>query len=205
MGKYHIFRHLHTVNKHRFLVFLNCCRCQIPWRGLVHDLSKYSFTEFFISARNYSGTHSPIAGERMEEHGYSKAFIHHTRRNKHHYEYWVDVTTGDIILAPMPYVYALECCIDMISASEVYNGKSFNRSLPLSFFYKTKDRSLMHSATKDFIEAVLTRYQESGFQNLKRKETKKMYQKALSNYPPTEIIPVYSRDHTSADINGFPH
>ena len=94
--KYHILKHLHTINKHRFHVFINCCRCGIPFRGLVHDLSKYSPTEFFISAKNYSGIRSPIANERKEEFGYSSAFIHHTRKNKHHYEYWVDVTTGDI-------------------------------------------------------------------------------------------------------------
>lgn len=191
--KYHILKHLHTINKHRFHVFFNCCRCGIPFRGLVHDLSKYSPTEFFISAKNYSGIRSPIANERKEEFGYSSAFIHHTRKNKHHYEYWVDVTTGDIILIPMPYKYALECCCDMISASMVYNGKNFKRDMPLSFFLKVKDRSMMHSSTKKFIEEVLIRYRNTGFKNISRKDTKYLYQLSLQEAKPTEIIEVFSK------------
>ena len=33
------FKHLHTVNKHRFKVFILCCKAGQPWRGLLHDLS----------------------------------------------------------------------------------------------------------------------------------------------------------------------
>ena len=36
------FKHLHTVNKHRFKVFCLCIKAGQPWRGFVHDLSKYS-------------------------------------------------------------------------------------------------------------------------------------------------------------------
>ncbi len=191
--KYHLLKHFHTVNKHRFFVFINSIRCGIPYRGLVHDLSKYSPTEFLISARNYSGIRSPIAYERKEEFGYSKAFIHHTRKNKHHFEYWVDVTTGDIILCPMPYKYALESCCDMISASKVYNGKNFTKDKPLQFFLKAKEKSMMHSATKEFITSVLTRYKETGFKNIKRKDTKKLYEESLKDKEPTEKIIVFGK------------
>lgn len=192
MAKYHLLKHLHTINKHRRLVFINCVKCGIPWRGLLHDLSKYSPSEFFISARNYIGDRSPIANERKEESGYSRAFIHHTRKNKHHFEYYVDVTLGDIILLPMPYKYALESCCDMISASKVYNGKEFTSDKPLEFFLKAKEKSMMHSATKAFIEELLTRYKDTKFKNLKKKQTKALYQEILTKYPKTEVIKVYS-------------
>ena len=42
------FKHLHTVNVHRFKVFCLCCRAGIPFRGLVHDLSKYSFEVYLL-------------------------------------------------------------------------------------------------------------------------------------------------------------
>lgn len=195
MAKYHIFKHFHTVNKHRWLVFINCCKVGIPFRGLVHDLSKYSFSEFFISARNYSGVRSPIANERKDEGGYSKAFIHHTRRNKHHFEYWVDVTLGDIILSPMPYKYALESCCDMISASKVYNGKKYTRNMPLEFFEKTKKRAMMHIATQEFIFKILSEYKENGFKNLKRKKTKQIYLECVKNHSKTTVIKVYSKEN----------
>lgn len=195
MAKYHIFKHLHTVNKHRWLVFIHCCKVGIPFQGLVHDLSKYSFTEFFTSARNYSGVKSPIANERSEEYGYSKAFIHHTRKNKHHYEYWVDVTLGDIILSPMPFKYALESSMDMIAASKVYNHKNFTKDKPLKFLEKVKERSLMHSATKEFIEYILTEYKTSGFKTLKKRRLKKKYNEILKQHLKTEIIKVYRREN----------
>lgn len=195
MAKYHFLKHLHTVDRHRFLVWIYCTRCGLFWRGLVHDLSKYSPSEFIVSARNYSGTKSPIANERKEEFGYSKAFIHHTRKNRHHFEYWVDVTTGDILLAPMPFVYALESCCDMIAASKVYNGKKFDRSLPLAFFRLSSPRSFMHPATKEFVFSVLERYEKNEFKGMKKKELKILYSAILQKFPPTVVIPVYSRDH----------
>lgn len=194
MPKYHIFKHFHTVNKHRFIVFLNSIKCGIPWRGLVHDLSKYSPQEFFSSAKYYQGIKSPIGAERRAENGYSKTFIHHTRHNKHHFEYWVDVTTGNIVLIPIPYKYALEMCCDMISASKVYNGKKYNEGMPLEYFESTKDKSMMHSASKEFIETVLSRYKKDGFKSIKKKFTKQLYLDIISKYPKTETIKVLVND-----------
>ena len=55
------FGHLHTVNKHRFKVFILCCKCGFIWRGLTHDLSKYSPVEFFEGVKYYAGgKKSPI-------------------------------------------------------------------------------------------------------------------------------------------------
>ena len=55
-----IFRHLHTINKHRFLVFKLSIKAGIPLQGLVHDLSKYGFTEFIEGVKYYQGNYSPI-------------------------------------------------------------------------------------------------------------------------------------------------
>ena len=45
--------HFNLVNKHRFKVFKLCCKAGIPFRGLMHDLSKYSPVEFFESVKYY--------------------------------------------------------------------------------------------------------------------------------------------------------
>ena len=42
-----IIGHFMVVTKHRWVVFKLCCKVGQPWRGLVHDLSKYSPTEFW--------------------------------------------------------------------------------------------------------------------------------------------------------------
>ncbi len=193
MAKYHILRHLHVVNRHRFFVFLNCARCGIFVRGLLHDLSKYRPSEFLLSAKYCTGKKSPIGEERRAEGGYSTVFIYHTRRNRHHFEYWVDVTSGDVVLKPIPYQYVLEMCCDMISASRVYNGKAFSPEMPLAYFLSTEKKAMLHSASKDFVKEVLSRYRDTGFKNIRKKDTKKIYQETIKKYPPIEKILIYSK------------
>ena len=89
-----VIKHLILITKHKWVVFKLCCKVGIPWRGLVHDLSKYSPTEFFESIKYYTGTHSPITGEKQDK-GYSEAWLHHKGRNKHHSEYWIDYAAPD--------------------------------------------------------------------------------------------------------------
>ena len=80
------YRHLKTINRHKRMVMHNCFKCGLYWQGLVHDLSKYSWTEFSVGAKYYQGTRSPNDAER-ESKGYSSAWLHHKGRNKHHLEY----------------------------------------------------------------------------------------------------------------------
>ena len=82
-------RHFQTITKHKIYVMRECFRVGLYRQGFLHDLSKYSWTEFRIGCRYYQGTRSPNNAER-EEKGYSSSWLHHKGRNKHHYEYWID-------------------------------------------------------------------------------------------------------------------
>ena len=53
-------KHFCLITHHKWVVFKLCCKVGEPWRGFVHDLSKYSPTEFRESIKYYVGTHSPI-------------------------------------------------------------------------------------------------------------------------------------------------
>ena len=115
------FKHLNLVNKHRFLVFKLALKAGIPYRGLVHDLSKYSPVEFIESVKYYNGELSPIKVSK-EENGYSKAWLHHKRRNKHHFEYWYDFNAPN--KTPIiPYKYNVEMICYTLVASMIYKGK----------------------------------------------------------------------------------
>ncbi len=85
----HIWKHFSTITRHRHKVIYHCFKAGIFWQGLRHDLSKYSPTEFMAGAKNYVGNKSPNEKER-ERYGFSRAWLHHQGRNKHHFEYWVD-------------------------------------------------------------------------------------------------------------------
>ena len=43
--------HFSTVNKHKRIVLRLCFACGLYKQGLLHDLSKYSFTEFITGVR----------------------------------------------------------------------------------------------------------------------------------------------------------
>ena len=48
-------RYAWYVLRHRWFVFLACCRLGIPWAGIVHDLSKFRPSELCAYARNFYG------------------------------------------------------------------------------------------------------------------------------------------------------
>ena len=48
-----LFGHLSTVGKHRSLVRKHCFKLGLYRQGLMHDLSKYSFVEFWTGVKYY--------------------------------------------------------------------------------------------------------------------------------------------------------
>lgn len=153
------FGHLALVTRHRFEVFKNCAKCGLIWRGLVHDLSKFSPTEFFESAKFYCGTHSPIVECRKSK-GYSLAWIHHKNRNKHHPEYWYDTESKTQIV--MPYKYVVECVCDKIAATKCYYKKNYNARQVLEHWQKWGNNVPINEKTEAFINKVFEDLVERG-------------------------------------------
>lgn len=144
--------HLKTIMKHRWLVFKLCCRAGIPWRGLVHDLSKYSPTEFWEGVKYYQGDRSPILAC-IEEEGYSKAKLHHRGRNKHHPAYWYDEFAKEPTPI-IPYVYVAEMICDKIAASMNYNGKKWTDDSPMEYWNSRNDTDILNSKICDMLTEV---------------------------------------------------
>ena len=127
---------------------INCFRAGIPWQGLFHDLSKYSPSEFWVGARYYQGYRSPNARER-ELYGYSKAWMHHKGRNRHHFEYWTDFNPKQDKVVPvkMPIRYVKEMFCDRLAASKVYKGRDYTDRSSLEYFQKSRESRLIHPET----------------------------------------------------------
>lgn len=60
-------KHIKLVMKHKWLVFKFSLKVGIPFRGIMHDLSKFSPTEFFESIKYFEGTTSPITRLQKEK------------------------------------------------------------------------------------------------------------------------------------------
>ncbi len=152
------FKHFKTITYHKWLVLKGCFAVGLYKQGILHDLSKYSFTEFGVGAKYFQGDRSPNNAER-EALGYSLAWLHHKGRNKHHYEYWIDYSTRDIeggmVPVPMPDRYIVEMLIDRIAASKVYLGKEYTDNAPLKYYENGKTLPVMHEYTRKMLETLL--------------------------------------------------
>ncbi|MCR4903326.1 MAG: DUF5662 family protein [Butyrivibrio sp.] len=153
-----------TVTHHRHLVRKYCFKMGLYRQGLMHDLSKYSPSEFWISARFYQGNRSPHAALR-EQYGFSPGWLHHKGRNKHHYEYWLDFQRncpGNIYPCKMPDRYIAEMVADRIAACRVYKGDAYTTSSPLEYYNLAPEANLMHPYTREKLELFLHMIEDKG-------------------------------------------
>lgn len=169
------FGHLHTITKHRHTVMRHCFKAGIPWRGLVHDLSKYSPTEFLPGVKYYTGTHSPTDGERRK-YGHSKAWMHHKGRNKHHFDYWMDysIPQKKVIPVKMPLVYVIEMFCDRVAACKTYQKDKYTQTSALEYYNRRSSEEYMHPETKALLCKLVTMLADKG-----EKETFRYIRKEL--------------------------
>lgn len=157
-------QHLQTINHHKYLVMKECFEVGLYKQGLLHDMSKYSPTEFLVGCKYYQGNRSPNNAER-EATGYSRAWLHHKGRNKHHYEYWIDYSldgSGVLTGMKMPVRYVVEMFMDRIAAGRVYKGSAYTDRSPLEYYRQGKAGDLMHAETRKLLEKLLLMLAEEG-------------------------------------------
>lgn len=178
MGKF--WKHLKTITYHKFLVAGGCFKVGLYKQGILHDMSKYSPTEFLVGIRFFQGDRSPNNAER-EVKGYSSSWLHHKGRNKHHYEYWIDYDRqGNMVPCPMPGKYIAEMLMDRIAASKVYEGKKYTDASALRYYEMGgNEHSNIHPETKAVLEHFLKMLAEKGeketFACIKRELLKKSH------------------------------
>lgn len=158
-------KHFCTISYHKYLVMCGCFKVGLYMQGILHDLSKYTPSEFLVGAKYYQGDRSPNNAER-ECIGYSSAWLHHQGRNKHHYEYWIDYSTkkspDGMKAAPMPKRYIVEMFIDRIAACKVYHGINYTTKDPLLYYESSKIEPALHPQTKYQLEKLLHMLAERG-------------------------------------------
>ena len=147
--------HFKLVCTHKKYVFEACCEAGIPLQGLLHDLSKFSPTEFLESVKWYSGDRSPIDNCKDAQ-GYSMAWFHHRGRNKHHWEYWVDNFQDGMTPTLMPFKYALEMLCDFIGAGKAYLKDKFTWEKEWEWWKTKRELVVMHPVVWHFINMELS-------------------------------------------------
>lgn len=168
--------HFNLINKHRFKVFILCCKAGIPFRGLVHDLSKYSPVEFFEGVKYYNGGYSPIINCKKET-GFSKAWLHHKGRNKHHHEYWYDYCAPE--KTPIiPYKYTVEMICDSLAAGITYQKEKWTKDYQLNYYLNEQKEKYINEKIDKILIEVFEKVSKEGIEKtIKPKVLKEIYNK----------------------------
>ena len=156
--------HFKTITHHKFLVMKYCFRLGLYRQGLLHDLSKYSPSEFWVGAKYYQGTCSPNNAERRAT-GCSTAWLHHKGRNKHHFEYWIDYSLNSserMCGMEMPRRYVAEMFCDRVAACRVYLGSAYTDASAYDYYEKSQHRYIIHPRTAELLESALRVLSEQG-------------------------------------------
>lgn len=172
-----IVKHFILITKHKYKVFILCTKAGIPVRGLLHDLSKYSPTEFFESVKYYNGKNSPIANCKKEN-GYSKAWLHHFGRNKHHHEYWYDYWAPEPTPV-IPYKYTVEMICDCLAAGMTYQGKNWTKEYQLGYWNNKKGHLKVNEKIVKILDEV---YSEVALKGVNKVITKKHLKEVYYKY-----------------------
>lgn len=159
-------KHLQTINHHKRLVMQHCFKVGLYRQGLLHDLSKYTPTEFWAGCKYYQGNRSPNNAQR-EDVGYSEAWLHHKGRNKHHYEYWIDYALSEeegIVGMKMPIRYVVEMFMDRVAASKTYLKEFYTDAHPLAYYEQGAGKLgvMIHKDTASMLLGLLRMLAEKG-------------------------------------------
>lgn len=152
--------YLKSLLKHKWYVGIACFRMGLYWQGIVHDLSKFSPSEYpryvrrfgggINSGRDKTGMYDPTKDE-----DFKYAWHHHAANNRHHPTHWCvvkDIGNGtDIEVLHMPEKYLKEMLCDFWGASMAYNDKGKGGDIE-AFWNANKDKFRMTELDKMWVD-----------------------------------------------------
>ena len=164
MTKY--FKYLRYVLRHKWYVFLECCKAGIIWRGIVHDLSKFIPHEMIPYARHFYGDNKNSSDTKLEKaEGYFKdrsdpndpfdfAWLRHQRKysNRHHWQFWVlKEDNGSIVVLEIPLNIRKEMICDWIGAGRAQGLKNNTKE----WYLRNRANMVLGPETRKWVEREL--------------------------------------------------
>lgn len=146
--------------RHKWLVFVECCRLGIPWLGIIHDLSKFLPDEFIAYTRYFYGDYPTwdevkrmpmfVKTKESVKNDFNRAWLEHQHRNKHHFQHWIlHGDDGGVWTITMPHKYLLEMVADWKGASRIAGGNG------RVWYEKHKEQTLLTPEQRQEFEELL--------------------------------------------------
>jgi len=151
-------RYCWYICRHKWFVFLACCRLGIPFAGIVHDLSKFRPSEFVPYARFFYGrpigdNGKPLSPSVFEQFTFDYAWLLHIHRNPHHYQFYIlKEDSGETKVLEMPERYIREMVADWRGAGRAIQGR---KSDARAWYLGGKDKKVLAPNTRRRVEQLL--------------------------------------------------
>ena len=112
-----------------------------------HDKSKYESIEYFP----YLNYFYPENDEDKDENAFDLAWLHHQKRNPHHWQYWCIIRdSGEIVPMDMEFIYIIEMCCDWHSFS-----KRDPKSTAKHWYDTNKNKMIFSDYTRETVEKII--------------------------------------------------
>jgi hypothetical protein len=153
LGKY-----ITYLAKHKWYVFVECCKLGIPLRGVIHDWSKIFPDEFIPyyhhfytdikTGRNNTGYYKPFD---TEDPDFDLAWLKHQNRQNHHWQYFILYNDdGTVVAGEMPINCRKEMVADWIGA-----GKAQGKLNTKAWYIENNHRMILGLETRKWVEKFL--------------------------------------------------
>jgi len=114
--------YLKSLLTHKIYVYKIGRLLKVPLRlRILHDLSKFSLTEFVAYARFFNGNRTDYVKMRFDI-----AWQKHVNENKHHWQHWTVLEDdGSVLANDMPEIYIREMVADWVGANFAFGNETF--------------------------------------------------------------------------------
>ena len=168
--------YLRYVLRHKRLVLEECRKRGIPWRGVLHDMSKFSRAEWGPYADYFYGkwpTYAEASAFHRAHYGsrwtrewaqrrFDAAWLHHIHRNTHHWQHWLlHEDDGEVKALDMPYACILEMVADWWGANRAIHGPPADDNPLLRYdgvqawYRENRDKLILSEWTRWQVERLL--------------------------------------------------
>lgn len=161
-------KYLRNILRHKWFVFVECCKLGIPWLGVVHDWTKFLPSEWIAYARYFFGKYPSeydiatggyngreTRSSESVERDFDLAWLHHQHRNKHHWQRWLMTldssrSDGKMVALPMPDKYRREMLADWRGA-----GRAYGNPNTAEWYREHRNEIILHPETREWVDRQL--------------------------------------------------
>lgn len=144
-------KYLSYVLRHKWFVFVECCKFGIPLAGIIHDWQKFTPIEWKPYVLYFYGPYTKENRPQWLKDAFDAAWLHHIHHGPHHAQYWVlREDSGKVVCLEMPYRYLVEMLAD-------WKGAGMAQGKPdIAAWYKENGHKYpMHPNTRKHVESYL--------------------------------------------------